>query len=245
MSYTQAQISPLVINALSTTEARKTREIAERVAKSLGLASVEEAGVYSSGKAVLPSLCTNALNSLKTEGKAFKAGHGRWQAGSEQSAPAPTPSVAPAPAPSVAPAPAPTPAPEIDIMSMVKLTEQGEAWFDLSDQMTLDWIVSQQSCWGTFLKSDKACGECLLATACKASKAEVKARKAEEKAQEAERVAWSVPSDVDISQAMRLNSKGAVECVASGELIPAGGACVFISDWGVISPQVAEDLGIA
>ena len=252
MSITQTQVAPHALDTLDTVGGvLKIREVAEGVAKRLGLSSVEEAGIYASGKAILPALCTNALNALKDEGKVYKGGWGRWTVDPSlsveqvkrtydtSSTPAPS-----APAPSAPEPSAPEPIASEIISAMVEKAEADVA-FDLSDPMTLDWVISQQSCWGTFSKRDSECNKCLLSTACKASKAEVKARKAEEKAEEELKTAWAVPSDVDVSTAMKLTTQKDLECVASGETLPKGSEVIFIEGWGVVTPKVASDLGVS
>lgn len=252
MNISQATVGPLAFDTLDTVGGvLKIREVAEGVAQRLGLSSVEEAGTYASGKAILPALCTNALNSLKDEGKVYKGGWGRWTTNPnlsvEQekrtydttSTPAPATPAPSAPAPS-----APEPIASEIIEAMVEKAE-AEAVFDLSDPMTLDWVISQQSCWGSHSKRDSECNKCLLSTACKSAKAEVKARKAEEKAEEELKTAWAVPSDVDVSTAMKLTTQKDLECVASGETLPKGSEVIFIEGWGVVTPKVASDLGVS
>lgn len=56
----------------------KTLEVSERIAPLLGYESVEAAGYYPSGKRILTSICTNALNALRKEGVATKESYGRW-----------------------------------------------------------------------------------------------------------------------------------------------------------------------
>lgn len=256
MNISQASVSPLAFDTLDTVGGvLKIREVAEGVAERLGLSSVEEAGVYASGKAVLPALCTNALNALKDEGKVYKGGWGRWTTNPnlsvEQekrtydttSTPAPAPVPQPVPQPS-----APEPIASEIIEAMVEKAEaEAQAVFDLSDPMTLDWVISQQGCWGSYSKRDSECAKCLLSTACQGAKDEVKARKVEEQAQEDLKTSWSVPSDVDLSTAMLLptGSRKALECVASGDTIAVGDKAVFVEGWGVITLKVASDLGVA
>jgi hypothetical protein len=96
---------------------------------------------------------------------------------------------------------------------------------------------------------------CPLASQCENAKLELKRLKAEERERERERdqalqavgVA-SLPEidpNADLANAHRDICQCPTICVVSGEELPEGSEFVYVPNWGVLAPKVADALGIS
>jgi len=250
MKITQPMLEPVIL-ALPSFDNLKVAEISVSVANALGFPSVEACGSYKSGKLVLPSQVTNTLNGLAPTGAVVKVGHGRWtkptNGGNAQEVVKMT---------VVEPQEV-----EVDLMEMIEEqveveveeveeveVDPSEMLYDLSDSMTLDFFISQTSCYSKYVKSDRACGTCLLASHCAKAKALAKAERKEakqaeavkEQAKEQAGVKVDVPADAQLSSARSLTSKGKVVCVATGKEIAEGEPMWFVPKWGCLSNEAYQ-----
>jgi hypothetical protein len=214
MKITQPMIEPVIL-ALDSFDNLKVAEISVMVAQGLGYPTVEACGSYKSGKLVLPSQVTNTLNGLKDQGKVIKVGHGRWTKPHGNVA-VPTPP----PQPKVEMVVEPQ-AQEVEIdLSDIEIeiepveVDPSEMLYDLSDRMTLDFFISQTACFGKYVKSDKACGSCLLAPHCSKAKALAKAERKQAKQAEVKQaevkqeagIKIDIPQDADLSNVRHIAS---------------------------------------
>lgn len=246
MKITQPMLEPVIL-ALPSFDNLKVAEISVSVANALGFPSVEAVGSYKSGKLVLPSQVTNTLNGLAPTGAVIKVGHGRWTK--------PTSGVYHKEVMKMVVEPQEQ---EVDLMEMIEEevevevedveVDPSEMLYDLSDSMTLDFFISQTACFSKYVKKDKACGSCLLATHCAKAKALAKAERKEARAVEEAKaeakeqagIKVDVPSDAQLSSARSLTSKGKVVCVATGKEITEGEPMWFVPKWGCLSNEAYQ-----
>ena len=126
--------------------------------------------------------------------------------------------------------------------------------------MTRDFFIGETPCFGTHSSRDAGCRECVLSKFCSALKAERKAEKKAEKKEDLkaqaklEEVAKqsgvdlshiSVPSGADLSKGRAFAAKRNVKCTATGKEIASGDQMVFVPSWGILSHEVARQLGFS
>jgi len=146
--------------------------------------------------------------------------------------------------------------PHVEFVQEVSQPLEGsDTWYDPRCESTLAFLASVTPCWSKFKSSDEACMICPLASQCENAKLELKRLKAEEREREREREealqavgVTSLPEidpNADLSNAHKDICQCPTICVVSGEELPEGSEFVYVPNWGVLAPKVADALGIS
>lgn len=197
-------------------------------------------GIYPSGGYKFDLLCSQAVTELKRSGEMSTEGWTWfWEGSHSTSTPAATPTINMS---------------FEDFLEDSEEIEETPHLYDVTCEATLDFLISETSCFGGAVKSDPECQGCPLVTACLERKAEKKAEAQERKSLKEEALEalqeagfsidnLKLPRSVNLSEAQSLKALSEVPCVVTQEMIKAGEGAVHIEGWGWVKELVYEALG--